>query len=318
MSGQRMTAPACDNPLCSFFPPIPLADARTLRSHMVKTKGEHLFTPLARSDRQRELEAYRDYLAARDGVVDVEARTLSKREASMARFRISGNREIDRALFDRQYARFDPLCPTPREMLLLLALVKVNAAEAWGVNRTFDLALAHARRTADDTEVVLLVEETYHTRILLSTACLYGIDVRAPFEPNAGLRALVSGIATLPQALARPLTLAAEIVGVLAFQNLLEVAGDVLRDSPEVRDAVEERLIEVLIDELGHVSFQRLGLGHLGLLQAKALVPIVARGLSNTIPEARALGATPKAPLRSIEALDARLPEAVRRQAFFA
>jgi hypothetical protein len=258
-------------------------------------------------------------LRARDGVVDLSRRTLSKREEDMARFLVGGRREIDRALFERQYERFDAKRTTSPEALLLLALVKVNAAEAWGVNRTFDGALERARRSADDTEVVLLVEEVYHTRILLSSACLYGIDVPAAAEPHAALRTLVSGIAILPELVARPLTLAAEMVGVLAFSNLLEVTRKVLKDAPEIRDAIEERLMEVLIDEIGHVSFQRLGLGRAGLAQAKALLPIVAYGLSNAIPEVRALGATPDAPFEGIAALaDRRLPEKVRRDAFFA
>jgi hypothetical protein len=278
-----------------------------------------LFSPLAKDARRTRLKDYREYLRARDGVVDLSRRTLSKREEDMARFLVGGRREIDRALFERQYERFDAKRTTSPEALLLLALVKVNAAEAWGVNRTFDGALERARRSADDTEVVLLVEEVYHTRILLSSACLYGIDVPAAAEPHAALRTLVSGIAILPELVARPLTLAAEMVGVLAFSNLLEVTRKVLKDAPEIRDAIEERLMEVLIDEIGHVSFQRLGLGRAGLAQAKALLPIVAYGLSNAIPEVRALGATPDAPFEGIAALaDRRLPEKVRRDAFFA
>jgi hypothetical protein len=264
---------------------------------------------------------YRAFLHARDGVMDLANRTLSKREAAMARFLAPGERAgecaIDRELFERQHERFDARRATSPEALLLLALVKVNAAEAWGVHRTFDGALGRAKRSDDDTEVVLLVEEFYHTKILLSAARLYGLEVTTAARPHAGLRALVSGIATLPAALARPLTLAGEIIGVLTFLNLLHVARDVLHDAPAVRDAIEERLIEILIDELGHVSFQRLRLGRVGLALTKSLLPLVASGLSSAIPEVRALGAMPRSPVAAIAALDAAtLPEAVRRNAF--
>jgi len=262
---------------------------------------------------------YRAFLHARDGVMDLANRTLSKRETAMARFLAPGQRDIDRELFERQYERFDARRATSPEALLLLALVKVNAAEAWGVNRTFDGALDRAKHSDDDTEVVLLVEEFYHTKILLSSARLYGLDVAAAARPHAGLRALVSGIATLPEALARPLTLAGEIIGVLTFLNLLHVTRDVLNDAPSVRDAIEERLVEILIDELGHVSFQRLHMGRVGLAQTKWLLPIVASGLSSAIPEVRALGAMPRSPVAAIDALDAAtLPEVVRRNAFIA
>jgi hypothetical protein len=237
----------------------------------------------------------------------------------MQRFLVAGDRWMDRALFERQYQRFEPSRDTPAEMLLLLALVKVNAAEAYGVQRTIGGALAHAERSHDDIELVLLVEEFYHTRILLSAARLYGIDVPAPARPHLALRMLVSSIAIFPDALARPLTLAGEMMGVLVFLKLLESARTILKDAPVVRDAVEERLMEILIDEIGHVSFQRMSMGRAGLAATRALLPIVALGLSRSIPEVRALGAMPHAPVDAITSLARRgLPETVRRNAFLA
>jgi len=118
---------------------------------------------------------------------------------------------------------------------------------------------------------------------------------------------------------ARPLTLAGEIIGVLVFLNLLDVARTVLKDDPEVRDAVEERLMEILIDELGHVTYQRVCMGPAGLAQTKALLPFVAGGLANAVPEVRLLGATPRTPVATVAALDpSHLPDAVRRRAFVA
>ncbi|HMG55467.1 MAG TPA: hypothetical protein VK601_18345, partial [Kofleriaceae bacterium] len=153
----------------------------------------------------------------------------------------------------------------------------------------------------------------------LSAARLYGIEVPAPARPHVALRALVSSIATLPDFLARPLTLAGEMMGVLVFLELLDAARLILKGAPSVRDAVEERLMEILIDEIGHVSFQRLSMGRAGLALTRALLPIVARGLASSIPEVRALGAIPHAPVEGITALARRgLPETVRRNAFFA
>lgn len=42
-------------------------------------------------------------------------------------------------------------------------------------------------------------------------------------------------------------------------------ARTILKHAPSVRDAIEEHLIEILIDEIGHVSFQRLSMGRAGL-----------------------------------------------------
>jgi hypothetical protein len=156
-------------------------------------------------------------------------------------------------------------------------------------------------------------------KILLSAARLYGIDVVAPARPHVALRTLVSSIAILPDFLARPLTLAGEMIGVLVFLQLLEAARTVLKSAPAVRDAVEDRLIEILIDEIGHVSFQRLSMGRTGLALTRAILPIVARGLAGAVPEVRALGAIPHAPVEAITSLARRgLPETVRRNAFLA
>jgi hypothetical protein len=277
------------------------------------------FTPVSRTARPAILRHYREYLRVRDGIVDVTNRTLSKREEGMRRFLVAGDRWMDREVFKLQYERFDPRLRTGPETLLLLALVKVNTAEAYGVHHTIDAALERAHGSNDDTELVVLVEEFYHTKILLSAARLYGLTVPAPARPHVALRALVASLATLPGFLARPLTLAGEMIGVLVFLKLLDATRTVLKHAPAVRDAIEERLMEILIDEIGHVSFQRLSMGRAGLAVTRALLPIVARGLTSAVPEVRALGAMPHAPVEAITALAPHaLPETVRRNAFFA
>ena len=227
-------------------------------------------------------------------------------------------RAIDRALFDRQYRSFDPTLETPQDVLLLLALVKTNAAEAYGVNRAFEKVYKRAIRDEDDLELVLLIEENYHTKILLSTSNLYGLEVIAPFSPRAMLRAIIGGIADMPEFIARPLTLAAEILGTLGFLKLLGVAGHVLKDDPELRDEVEERIVEILVDEIGHVSFNRMCLGPAGLAHAQMLLPVVARGFKNQIDEMEALGITLTADASPLVGPRSILPEAVRSTAFLA
>ena len=64
-----------------------------------------------------------------------------------------------------------------------MALVKVNAAEAYGVNRAFDRALKRALALDDLGEVRVLLQEGYHTRILLSSARHYGIAIGEPYTP---------------------------------------------------------------------------------------------------------------------------------------
>jgi hypothetical protein len=272
--------------------------------------------------RQAQRKQYRAFLTDRDGDVDFNRRTLTRRETRMAKYEqpLPRLRSMDEEGFAQQYGGFDAKRRSTPEMLLLLALVKVNAAEAFGVSKTFGKMMKRALRDDDDLEPLLLIEETYHTRILLSSAKLYGIEVNAPYVPPSALRILIGGIAHTPESISRPLTLAGEILGTLLFANLLTVAKKVLAHDPELADSIEERIIEVLVDELGHISFNRMCLGPLGLAQARLLVPLVARSMAGFSPELQALGAMPNNPLADLPKIadPARLPEVVRSQAFFA
>lgn len=254
-----------------------------------------LFTAVPKDRRPGRLSEYRSYLEDRDGDVNIENRTLSRREESIQRFeaRPAKCRELDKVEFLRQYASFDERAKPSPEMLLLLALVKVNAAEAYGVNRTFRKALDKALQSDDDIEVRILCEETYHTRILLSSANRYGIELRDPYRPPSALKALIGSIGIAPELVARPLTLAGEIVGTLLFRKLLEVTERVLADDPETRDAFLERLTEICIDERGHISYNRLQMGSFELAQTRIILPMTARILRSVLPETVALGAYP-------------------------
>jgi hypothetical protein len=267
------------------------------------------------AQRARRLD-YRQYLIERDGAPDFDRRTLTRREQDMQRFTEAPEsvRDIDRALFDAQYKKFDRKRSTPTEMMLLLAMVKINAAEAYGVDRTFETSRRRAAACDDDIEMRLLVEETYHTRILLSTAGLFGLDIAAPYSPSAALRTLIGGIAGLPESMARPLTMASEVMGTVVFTNILYYAHKHLSHDPALRDALEERMIEVLIDEVGHVSFNRLNLGAMGLAQTRLILPVMTRGLGGTLPELQALGVMPPDPGAAIQTL--KLPETVMKRAF--
>jgi hypothetical protein len=279
-----------------------------------------IFSPLPREARRENLAAYHRFLLDRDGTVDVEKRQLSRREEGMARYErpLSRIREIDRDLFAAQYAAFDPKVTMPQELLLLVALVKVNAAEAFGVSQSYEKVFRRALKNDDPCELTLLIEETYHTRILLSTALSYGIDVKAAYTPPAALRTLISTIGISPAFIARPLTLAAEVLGVLLFLNLLEKSRGVLGHDPELRDAVGERLCEIITDELGHMSYNRACLGAAGMAQARMLLPVVAMFMSKTFPDLNALGAMSSASDGEVASLVSgrRLPEQVVRAAF--
>jgi hypothetical protein len=280
-----------------------------------------VFEPMSPEAQRDQRAAYRAFVLERDGTADFERRTLARRELSMARFtrphaRI---RELDRQLFDAQYAQYDTKHKTPVEMTLLLALLKINASEAYGVNLAYDKAKKRAIESEDDLELRLLIEETYHTRILLSAANAYGMSVTAPNAPPGALGLLIASIASTPKFVARPLTMAAEILGTLLFINLLHCTRSQLAHDAELRDVFEERIIEVLVDEIGHIGWNRMTSDPLVLAQTRLILPRVALSLGNAMPEVAALAVLPDNPEGLILALrdSPRLPEAVRKQAFF-
>jgi hypothetical protein len=102
------------------------------------------------------------------------------------------------------------------------------------------------------------------------------------------------------------------------FLNLLEKTRVVLRHDPELRDSVEERLCEIITDEIGHMSFNRQCMGAFGIAQARMLLPVVATGLSGAFPDLRALGALSSASEDEVKSLASgrRFPEQVLRSAF--
>jgi hypothetical protein len=269
-------------------------------------------------NRRRQLEAYADFLAQRDGEADFEQRTLSRREASARAFettplRYDGPFSVE--TFEAQHRRWDASRETPDDVKLLLVFVKINANEAYGVERVTRRP-PRGDDLADRLERLVLLEETYHTRLLLSASALFGVRVTEPARPAAATRAIVAGIAELPGVLARPVTLAGEILGIVTFLRLLGAVRRVFRDHAAVRDALEERVTEVLVDEVGHMSLNRL-LAPPGTLDAmRPLMPLFALGTRGALPEAEALGILPL-PARDVFAFDARtLPEEVRRRAF--
>jgi hypothetical protein len=279
-----------------------------------------IFRPIPAEARREHLAAYQQFLTARDGVMDLEKRQLSRREEGMLRYErpLSQIREIDRDLFAAQYESFDEKAAMSPELLLLLALVKINAAEAFGVNRNYESVLRRAMKNDDRCELMLLCEETYHTRILVSTALCYGLEIQSAYKPPTALRALISAIAVTPSSIARPLVLASEVLAVLMFVNLLEKSRVVLRHDPELRDGVEERLCEIITDELGHMSFNRACMGAAGIAQSRVLLPMVAIGMSGAFPEMNLLGTMASASADEVTALatGTRLPDQVVRSAF--
>jgi hypothetical protein len=275
-----------------------------------------VFRPLSAAARREGLLRYAEFLAERDGAPDFARRSLARREEQTRRFeteRLHDSELEDRDRVRRAYLRFDPKNPPSDAITVLLALVKVNASEAYGVEKTLagiDLA------GLNGPEGIVLIEEHYHTRILLSAAAAFGHDLNEPYQPDPGMRALIGALTYLPRPVSQTLTYAAEALGVLTFLRTLRAIDRVLADRPAVRDALAERVTEVLIDEVGHVSYHHLLRGPIGTRAAASMMTGVAKSTGRSNPEMLHLGILP-VPLDEVAAFRwSVLPEEVRSRAF--
>ena len=115
----------------------------------------------------------------------------------------------------------------------------------------------------------------------------------------------------------RQFVLASEVHGIYLFSWVLERIQALLKNEPELRDAMSQRLIEVLIDEVGHVTYNRLVIGSDNLGLAKYLTHNISKSAALITPELKALGYDKKV-VAGFGAFDFnKLPEEVRRRSFF-
>lgn len=266
--------------------------------------------------------SYLAFLDERNGGVSGEG-AFGARDQAMTEMSTWGGTykgKLDVARFNRLYGAFDSSEDISEDELALLAFAKVNAGEAYGVEVT-SKARAHLMSRPEpiyQVERILAQEETYHTQILVGAAQHFeGLEVEGAWSPPMPLRVLIFCLAKFPPSLFHPVLLAAEISGVYSFNWLLKRLSTLYPDDPEIRESMERRLIEILIDEVGHIAYNRIAVGPKGLQFAKAMGAQMLEGNAINTPEIPALGFDPSArrDVASFDFLD--LPEEVRRKAWF-
>jgi hypothetical protein len=280
------------------------------------------YQPVDESDREAVFADYVRFLAIRNGDMDFQHRIYSRREDRLAALAGSTARfdgPFDAQLWRDQYRRYDRRRETPAATQLLLLFCKINAGEAFGIEVMREARREYFERPQAQfqAEKIIANEEEYHTKLLVGATQYFGVEMNQPFVAPLALKVLIHGLAAMPDRVFHSVLLAAELTGLYALNRLLDAVRMVLKDQPQVRDAMEERLFDVLIDEVGHASYNRLALGSWGLKLARGLTPLIHRGVAAG-PEARALAALTGGgvPLAAFD--HQHLPEDVRRRAFFA
>ncbi len=265
---------------------------------------------------------YEQFLLARNGKLSL-ATGFEQRDAMMADFaampgQYEGVVDVDR--IQRAYGGDGSRELTEAE-IALLTFVKINAGEAYGVEVT-TAARAHLHDRDEPifrVERVLAHEETYHTRMLLGITQHFGdLDLGDGWRPPRPLKTLIYALAKSPPALFHPILLGAEVAGVFLFNWLLERTHTLFPDHPEVRESMERRLIEILIDEVGHIAYNRIAVRNVGVRLARPLAGQVIKGQDVMNPEIISLGLDDDARSTLARFDYGRLPQEVRQRAFFA
>jgi len=270
-------------------------------------RAEHLF------------DAYLDFLSARNGA----GTSFDKREQRMAdvfdNSPVRANMHVDKDRFNRNYGSFKERDISIEETALL-SFVKINAGEAYGVEVT-TAARSHLWELPESkykVEEVVGQEETYHTRLLVgATQHFDDLQVGDAWRPAWPLRVLIGAMVRVPESMFHPIVLGAELSGVHTFNWLLHRLSDLFPDDPQVRESMEERLIEILIDEVGHVAFNRILVGDSGRKWSARIARQVSEGQRVMNKELIALGFNSDA-IKGVETFDYdQLPQEVKDNSFF-
>ncbi len=271
---------------------------------MSAEQAERRFDPFrvpAPDERARHLAGYLEFLRGLDGDFDVAQRRLERRERyfdELARKPVESEREIDHASFHANFASAGS-ADLDRRTAWLVVAAKANSGESYGVDRELHwIAKAGGIPTADELYLRMLLQESYHTRILREACRTVGIEVATPL-PHWNQRVLIHVIMRLPDSVRWTLVICAEIVGSAIFEILLANC-DLFSDEPEVEARLRSLLGEILRDELLHVAYLRARIGPRALRAARKLAPLVARAALVDLPQLAALGATRRALLERV------------------
>lgn len=260
------------------------------------------FRVLDEDERQRHMQNYASHLKVRNGELDLEARILPHREAffdTLSRSPVAWRGPIDREGFQQ---RFDGTgMPTiDARTLWLTAIAKANQGEGYGVDLLLHKYLDMGVAPSSPLELHVLLEEHYHTRILVEACRTCGIDIEI-MPPPFRTRMLIHAIYHLPERFRWPLILCGEVLGTTVFKLLLECC-HLFSEEPEVEDRLTTLISEIWRDEVLHVAFLRAHLGPRGLAVSRAMLPAVARQFMRDISQLSELGCDRNDLMRRIRA----------------
>jgi hypothetical protein len=244
------------------------------------------FRVLSGAERARQNAAHLAMMIARDGVLDPQRGALPRRDAVLAELQSRPvrwrSRKPEVSLFERFARRPSPADLDPR-LVWLLAAAKANQGEEYGIELEIRRFAARDFAGVDRQFLYVAFEDHYHTRLLAELSRICGIE-HAIGTPPWFHRALVRLMNHLPERMRFVPILCGEVMGAVVFQLLLDTS-HVFRAEPEVEARLRWIVREVLVDEIGHISFSRARLEPDMLRVARRMLPWVARTLVRSMSE---------------------------------
>ena len=267
-------------------------------SEPLKVGARRRFDPfrvLSDVERRGHLDAYRSYLEARNGTLDLRSRTLSRREQEfrdLATLPVTWSGAVDREGFAERFlgtGRRDSVRAIDARTLWLVAIAKANQGESYGVELELARYLARGVPAGEDLiQPYLFLEEQYHSRILVEACRTCGLEMTLRPPPRM-MRAIIHAIYALPDRIRWTLVLCGEVLGSTVFKLILDRCS-LFAEQPAVETRLRSLIGEIWRDEVLHVAWLRARLGPWALATSRRLMPAVVAGLMRDVPQLALLG----------------------------
>jgi hypothetical protein len=227
------------------------------------------------------IEGYREFLIDRDGAPDIYRDRLANREVFFERVErevVRSKVEFDRSLYLRNVSKHRNDEGLDERLRWILAVARGNQAERFGVElgRLYGHA---APEDAPSEEIHVLLQESYHTRILADVVAIFGLPV-PQLPPSFLIRQMIKLMLfnPLPERFNLPLVGVAEMQGCIFFKALRDRGIELFADEPEVVERMALLFNEILADELCHVGLIDARLGDFGRKVKQRLYDAMASG----------------------------------------
>jgi hypothetical protein len=257
------------------------------------THYKAIFAPASSSDRRRAFEDYWAYLLRRDGALHEEAQALEHKTEyyqSLQARPVHARQSLTPA---RTMAALSDLLAAQRRavadrrLLALTVIYKFASHEAAGIRAAWLVTPSweHCRNLTDRITRYHLCEEFCHLRLFAEMFKVFALGVEWPLF-SWPMRAAYRAFAHCPNWLLAPLAFGSEVMGMTFYRHIWRVLEEVFATEPEALGRLHELLGEIMVDELGHIGERRSFLGHVGVMLARQVLPVMMRRFFAAIPEA--------------------------------